>query len=118
MPHLQLDYSPGVSESVDLQQFLLELSTEFSTYATVEPTALKCYARPASHYQPGLGAPDEFIHLSVCVLEGRSASLLGQMSQGLYSVGLRHLKTCRLRCSWTLEIRQMSLPSYQKGTVG
>ncbi|QYK52005.1 MAG: hypothetical protein KF824_06995 [Fimbriimonadaceae bacterium] len=118
MPHLQIDYSPGVPQQIDLQAFLKELCEEFSSYESVEPKALKCYARPASHYQPGLGAPEDFIHLTVCLLEGRSASLLGQMSQGLYSVGQNHLKTSSLRCSWTLEIRQMSLPTYQKGTIG
>ncbi len=114
MPHLQLDHYPNFP-SHELLKLLVE---EFCKIETVDPAAVKAYSRLADQFVPGYLAPKGFVHLSICVLEGRSPEILDQMSEQLYEIGKNYiLQNTKIPVSWTLEIREMNRHSYKKGTV-
>jgi 5-carboxymethyl-2-hydroxymuconate isomerase len=115
MPHLQIDHYPNF-ESKKLLQLLVE---EFCKIETVDPAAVKAYARLADQFEPGHHAPAGFVHLTICVLEGRNKEVLEKMSDRLYAIGKTYLQNNQKSpVSWTLEIREMTRHTYKKGTVG
>lgn len=115
MPHLQLDHSPELSP----EPLLKILTDEFCKIQTIDPAAVKSYSRAVTGFQPGYQAPQRFIHLTVCVLEGRAPEILEEISERLYKKGQDALKgNLPFPISWTLEIREMTAHTYRKGTIG
>ncbi|ARU42453.1 hypothetical protein CCB80_15365 [Armatimonadetes bacterium Uphvl-Ar1] len=115
MPHLQLDHSTTVS----IKPLLELLTEEFCQIKTIDPASVKSYSRPAEHYIPGNSAPTQFIHLAVCLLEGRNPDTLQEISDRLYAIGTEYIEShAQLPVSWTLEIREMNHPTYRKSTTG
>jgi len=116
MPHLQLEMSRGVREYDQRNKILGDLVRTFCEFETIEPKAVKGYLRIAEAWTMGLGAPPNFVHLTVCVLDGRDPALLSQISDGLYS----QMKTAFRESmadgavGLTLEVREMNPAYYRK----
>lgn len=116
MPHLQLEVSANIADRNRLDKILAELTEVFSEQETVDPKAVKAYARIAEHWAMGEGAPSQFIHLTVCILAGRTPDHLSQISDRLY----HQMKVCFQEstafgtASLTLEIREMNPAYYRK----
>jgi 5-carboxymethyl-2-hydroxymuconate isomerase len=115
MPHLQLDHSTTIS----IKPLLELLTEEFCQIKTIDPASVKSYSRTAEHFNPGNGAPNQFIHLTACLLEGRNPETLKEISHRLYALGSEYIERyADSPVSWTLEIREMNHPTYRKSTVG
>jgi len=115
MPHIQIDHYPNF----DSRKLLKLLVEEFCKIETIDPAAVKAYARLADEFEPGYQAPHGFVHLTICVLAGRNQEVLEKMSNQLYAVGEEFLKEATaIPVSWTLEIREMTRHTYKKSTVG
>ena len=100
-----------------VDQVLQGLVEELSDVESVDPRSLKAYAHVVDHWSMGAGAPTGFIHLTVCVLEGRSSDLLSHMADRLF---LRLQGLCGRVASpaaVTLEVRQMAPSTYRKGAL-
>ncbi len=116
MPHLQLEFSSNVAPLIDVEGVLNELVDELAGFDTVESRAIKAYARVCESWAMGSGAKEGFIHLTLCVLDGRDPSLLAQMADGLY-----HRLRTACHQAWesgkaglTVEVRQMDRATYRK----
>ncbi len=114
MPHLQIDHYPNFPS----KQLLKLLVEEFCRIETIDPAAVKAYARLADEFEPGYQAPNGFVHLTICVLAGRNQEVLEKMSDQLYPIGEKFLtENLKSPVSWTLEIREMTRHTYKKSTV-
>ncbi|MCB0826537.1 MAG: hypothetical protein KDC26_10135 [Armatimonadetes bacterium] len=114
MPHLQIECCP----KFNLGPLTDALVTEFCKIETVEPASVKAYYRYSEWFVGGEGAPNGFVHLTICVLSGRSPEILKSMSDRLYEVGIQHLAGQVLEpISWTVEVREMDRDTYRKGVV-
>ncbi|MFM9873910.1 MAG: hypothetical protein ACKVQS_10660 [Fimbriimonadaceae bacterium] len=115
MPHLQIDHYPNFPTK-NLLKLLVE---ELCKIETIDPAAVKAYSRLADQFEPGYMAPNGFVHLTICVLEGRNQEVLERMSDQLYKIGSDFIKeNTKSPVSWTLDIREMTRHTYKKGTVG
>lgn len=81
MPRLELEITDNLVEIPLLPQILEKLVSTFSTCETVDPAAVKCYVDIHEIYQTGEGAKPGFIHLTLCLLTGRSIELQKKMSE-------------------------------------
>ncbi len=119
MPHLQLELSRDVAGDTDLGACLADLIEAFATIPTVDPASIKAYVRVAETWSVGRGHPPGFIHLTVCVLEGRPADLLSEMAAVLHGrllVAFRGTVDAG-RAGLTCEIREMAASTYRKTTA-
>jgi len=114
MPHLQVEFSRDLSTKIRTEKLLKALVAALSERETVDPRAVKAYARCADHWAMGDGAPPGFLHVTVCVLEGRSEEWESQTADHLYTVLLKELEEAALGASVTLEFRRMEARTYRK----
>ena len=116
MPHLQLETTHNIAARFPLAKILQELVDSFSNFETVDPRAVKGYLRRSDIWIMGAGAPDDFAHLTVCILAGRDPAHLSQISDALYS----QMKSCFQESmasgtvGLTLEVREMNPAYYRK----
>lgn len=116
MPHLQLELSANVAPLVNLSEILADLTSHFCEFETIDPLSVKSYVRVSEVYQTGPGAPTGFVHLTICVLEGRPSDLLSRMSDSLFSRLQTHFHPylSSRKVGVTLELRQMASATYRK----
>lgn len=116
MPHVQLEMSRGVREFDRRRSILAGLVAGLCQFETIDTKAVKGYLRVAEDWVMGEGAPPNFAHLTVCVLDGRDPALLSRISDGLYS----QMKTAFQESmadgavGLTLEVREMNPACYRK----
>ncbi|MBS1716050.1 MAG: hypothetical protein JST30_17115 [Armatimonadetes bacterium] len=115
MPHLQLELSEGLLSRVAVDDLLKSLADGLALRETVDPAAVKAYARVAAHWAMGQGAPESFVHLTVCVLEGRTPEWESETSDVLYGLLAAGLGPVAATASVTLEFRRMERRTYRKG---
>ncbi|MCA0359590.1 MAG: hypothetical protein LCH41_00905 [Armatimonadetes bacterium] len=117
MPHLQLELPTGLLTREQISQALEALTRVFSAQETIDPAAIKAYARPSEVWLTGEGGKPAFIHLTVCVLAGRPDDLLGQISDRLFHTMKEVFRPMVEddKVGLTLEIREMGRDHYRKG---
>ncbi len=116
MPHLQLEVSRDIADATNISEILKELVARFSEIETIDPRAVKAYVRIAEIWLTGDPERPSFVHLTICVLDGRAPSLLSQISDSL------HQSLCnsffqvleKIPALVTLELRQMNRQDYRK----
>ena len=119
MPHLQLELSRDLAANCPVDDILQALVDELAGRVTVDPKSVKAYARIADQWAMGPGAPAGFVHLTVCVLEGRTREWESETSDALYRLMTERLGTLANGASVTLELRRMEAATYRKaGTAG
>lgn len=116
MPHLQLELSKGVREFDDRKSILRGLVEEFCAFESIDPRAVKGYVRVAEDWVMGSGAPENFVHLTVCVLAGRDPALLSRISDALFARMKTAFQTSMAdgAVGLTLEVREMNPAGYRK----
>jgi 5-carboxymethyl-2-hydroxymuconate isomerase len=116
MPHLQIEVSAGLARSTDLRKMAQVLADELSGCPTIDPSAVKAYVRVAEVYATGEGARPEFVHVTVCLLDGRDEEALSLIADRL-AAALDHLFAAALAdgtAGRTVEVRQMARAAYRK----
>ncbi|MCW5939772.1 MAG: hypothetical protein KF884_00390 [Fimbriimonadaceae bacterium] len=105
-----------MAEHLDLSSVLRGLVDELCDQPSIDPKAVKAYVRVADEWATGPGAPTAFVHLTLCLLDGRGASLRVQMADALYRrlQALCGTVAAKVGASLTLEVRQMDPETYRK----
>ena len=116
MPHLQLELSANLLEFPQLDQTLHHLVETFSACPTVDPAAIKAYARIHEHFKTGPGARPGFAHLTICLLTGRDQSTKIEISETMKNEMIRQFTLSHEQelAGITVEIRDMDRESYRK----
>src|SRR5690606_11640743 len=116
MPHLQLELSANLLELPQLDNILNYLVVAFSTCPTVDPAAIKAYARIHDHFKTGAGARPGFAHLTVCLLTGRDTPTKIQISETMKNEMIRQFTLSQEQelAGITVEIRDMDRETYRK----
>ncbi|HRF60114.1 MAG TPA: hypothetical protein PLH94_09405 [Fimbriimonadaceae bacterium] len=116
MPHLRLDLSSGVAEGVDLAALLSDLSETLGACETVAPASIKAYANVRTVWVTGTGAPPEFVHLEIALLDGRPQALRAEIADRLAERLILPFRAGVMegRVGLTLEVRTMDREIYRK----
>lgn len=120
MPHLVLEYSANILESVQSEL----LRTMHAVLAEVGPFAfLRMTSRVVRHeiYCLGDGEGDQaFVHLQLAVTPGRSMEIKRAATARLHSfLRERFARSCtELRCTITVEVRELEKESYVRWASG
>ncbi len=116
VPHLQLDLSQSAEAHLAVPTLLAELVQEFAACPTIEASGIKAYARTSREFHFGAGGPEAFVHLCVCILDGRPVEVLEEISDRLYETLKASCKELikHADASVTLEVREMPRWTYHK----
>jgi len=117
MPHLMLEYTNNLPESVDFAALFARLNASVSEMTNVPIAQVKSRAVPRTIFRVGAGDPDAvFVHLTVSLLEGRDTALQKRLGERL----MGHLREAFARayaerpCDITIEMHEMRRPTYVK----
>ncbi len=116
MPHLQIETTRRVAESIDLGDLLANLAQWFAAQESVEPKAVKAYARIHDHWAMGDPSRSDFLHLTVAILSGRPLDLRQVWSRSFHLMLTEAISHSPLSDSTgiTVEIREMDALTYCK----
>lgn len=112
MPHLELDYAPGLERHVDITQLCRTLCDELGACGLFPPGALRVRARPAHFVALARGAEHGlYLDMVLRMLPGRSESDRSALLQRLYEAALRFMLTATgdIPLALTLEIREIDI---------
>lgn len=113
MPHIVVESSSKTLANP--RELLQRLVRALSDCETVDPAAVKGRFVEHSVWELGSGAPDEFVHVNVAIMEGRPDDLRRSMADQLYAVAKEYVERERgHKVVVTLELRDMDLPTYRK----
>lgn len=118
MPHLTLEYTANLAQSVDLVGILHELHRLMTDAAGVRIENLKSRAIRRDVFVIGEGEHEEgFVHLEIALLSGRPAAIKEQIGRQSLTILERHFAPQENASSVqiTVEIRDIDRASYFKG---
>lgn len=110
MPHLILESSPDAVQ--DGERLLRHLVDTLCECETIDPKSVKGRWIVPQAWLLGTGGPSRFVHVTVCLLEGRPESLRSAISDRIYAALREHAPT--EDCAITLELREMAPATYRK----
>jgi 5-carboxymethyl-2-hydroxymuconate isomerase len=120
MPHITLEYTYNIDQSIEFRALFAELHQMLASVAGVSIDNCKSRAICLDTYHIGDGeAQNAFVHLEIQLLEGRSAEL----KQEIGARGLQVLKRYfagslgKLDLQITLEVRDMQRQAYFKAVL-
>lgn len=116
MPHLILEFSDNVPDSVDGPKVLRALHESLVGSGPFAMNSIKSRAVRYGSFCVGNGASNNaFVHLTLAILPGRDQQTKQKAAQTLMSTLLAHFpRTSESPHSITCEVRELDGPSYQK----
>jgi len=102
---------------------LSDLSETLGACETVAPASIKAYANVRTVWVTGTGAPPEFVHLEIALLDGRPQALRAEIADRLaerlilpFRAGVMEGRVglTEGRVGLTLEVRTMDREIYRK----
>ena len=117
VPHLYLDYSSNITQSVDFRALFQEIHAAFVEVDGVPINNCKSRAVRRDDFYIGDGQEDHaFVHLQVSALAGRSPDTKTALNQALLSLLEKHYHASlsRLRLQLSVEFRDLERTSYAK----
>ncbi len=112
MPHLVMEYSVPVSERVNLDLLLEALHQYLVKSGEFSPAQIKSRAYACNQWLIGeQNDKDNFIHLTLSLLEGRSLETKKQLSQSLLAILNQHASVLS---SLTVEVREIEKGCYAR----
>ncbi len=116
MPRLELELSANLHELESIKSIVQEIVDEFSKFDSVDPAAVKCFANIHQHIGTGSGGKAGFIHLTICLLTGRSLQLRKEMSTKMATLLDRLFQNSRQAriAGITVEMREMEITTFTK----
>ncbi len=110
MLHLVMEYSDPVNERVNIDLLLEELHQHLIKTGEFAPKNIKSRAYACNQWLIGeQNDKNNFIHLTLSLLEGRSMETKHQLSQGLLKVLHLH---ANVLSSLTVEVREIEKGCY------
>ena len=90
MPHIIVEYTDTID--VDIPNLLNDLHNDLAPHDTVDISMIKTRAIPVKDcIIGGPDKPDQFMHIALKLLPGRSEELKKQMTAGLHTIAKNHL---------------------------
>ncbi len=112
MPHIIIEHSNNLNDSVDLQKLVVDTQEALATQG-VEKARIKSRAIPLAHYVVGdKGQDGAMVHITLLLLEGRDDVLKKQYSTAIYEEVTKAVKVFDGACAVTLEVRDMAAATY------
>lgn len=117
MPHLILEHSPNIVETVDYRHLFSQMTNALMEFGVFNLADIKCRFRPCEHVFVAGGNPQNtFVHLEVRVFSGRSLELRTSLGESLLQL-MRKTFADSLNekiCVLTVEIHEMDRQTYLK----
>lgn len=117
MPHIIIEYTPNLPE-LPFDAMLAAVARRLAQSPEVTDEAdLKLRVVQADHYRVGLADADRaFIHVTVRILEGRTAEQKQDFSQRVLDGMLEHMPALQpaLNAHLSVEVQDMDRGSYRK----
>ncbi len=116
MPHLQIETTRRIAESIEIGDLLANLAQWFAAQESVEPKAVKAYARIHDHWAMADPSRSDFLHLTVAILAGRPLDLRQVWARSFHTFLTEAMSHTPLAetTGVTVEIREMDTLTYQK----
>jgi 5-carboxymethyl-2-hydroxymuconate isomerase len=112
MPHLVLEFTASVEEQLNIHGLFEDLHQDLLDCGLFEQDDVKSKAMRCNEWRIGHhGQSQDFIHISVALLAGRSAEQKEALSQILFETLTSQAKSV---FSLSVEIREMEPSSYKK----
>ena len=110
MPHILIEYSANLRESVDFPEFLLALRAAALTTGVFPLGGIRIRAYEASHYLIADGHPDNaFVHIMLRVGHGRDLETRKRACDVIFSMACAHLDSLyrRIPLGISLEMQEI-----------
>lgn len=117
MPHVVLEYSANVLETVDHTALFGELHQAVLELQAFPQLDIKSRAMRCTDYYMGDGSPEAaFVHLRFSLLAGRDISVRQRLVQTCMRVLTAYFagSIAQLQCQVTVELREMDRATYAK----
>jgi 5-carboxymethyl-2-hydroxymuconate isomerase len=112
MPHIIIEHSNNLNESVDLQKLVVDTQEALASQG-VDKARIKSRAIPLERYVVGdKGKEGAMVHITLLLLEGRDDVLKKQYSTAIYDEAQKAVEAFGGYCAVTLEVRDMSAATY------
>lgn len=114
MPHIVVEASAGVIG--DASGLLGRLTSCLSEFETIDPSAVKSRLFTANDWVTGDGCPNQFVHTTVSLMEGRDSGLLKRIADAMFEVVRKEFSISYAsgEVAVTLEVREMASETYRK----
>jgi len=114
MPHIVLEYTQNLIASVDVPKLLADLHHALAAQPDIDLKRIKTRALVIANsvVKDRDHNDGQFMHVTVSVLEGRSATLRKQYGQALYDILMAARPEKFPDCALTLEVREMNRETY------
>lgn len=112
MPHLELDYAPGLERHVDMSELCRTLCDELASSALFPPGALRVRARRAHFVALARGAEHGlYLDMVLRMLPGRSLEDRSALLHRVYEAALQFVlpATGDIPLALTLELREIDM---------
>jgi 5-carboxymethyl-2-hydroxymuconate isomerase len=117
MPHLVLEYSANVLDTVDTRALFSELHTALLEFEAFPLADMKSRVAKYNEYFLGDGdARNAFVHLHVNLLSGRDISVRQRITQACIKILTQRFARSveHLHCQVSVELREMERSTYAK----
>ena len=110
MPHILIEYSANLRQSVDLPTFLADLRTSALGTGVFPLGGIRIRAYEASHYLIADGHPDNaFVHIMLRVGHGRDLEARKRACDAIFAAATQHLAALfeRIPLGLSLEMQEI-----------
>ena len=117
MPHLVLEYSDNVVDTVDHVALFAELHTALLDFESFPLADIKSRITRCQQYCIGdNNAVNAFVHLNLALLSGRDISVRQRIVQACQKVLVKHFaqSLTQLQCQISTEVRDIDRSTYAK----
>ncbi len=84
MPHIIIEHTKLVSEKIDIKQFNKDIHNCLSNQETVSLESIKTRSIELDNTLVGNGSNNNFVHITILLLQGRSSELKAKMADNIY----------------------------------
>ncbi len=112
MPHIVLEYSSNLTQSVDFKRLLGALHQILGNVESFETDRIKSRSIELDHFLVGRERDRGMVHVEVSFSPGRSESLRMELGQRLLDLLLNEVKPDGVEVSRSIEIRQFEPQMY------
>jgi 5-carboxymethyl-2-hydroxymuconate isomerase len=120
MPHVIVEYSANVEDSVEIGALLSDLHQTMIESGLAEVAALRTRAERRDQYQVADGNPkNAFVHIVVRMREGRAQDALQKLGEQLLAVANNRLDRAYAAhpLALTIEIHEITQLTFRRNTI-
>lgn len=107
MPHIIVEHTSSIAQSVNMNELNKNLHSCLAAQETVSLQSIKTRSIQAENVFVGDGTINDFIHITVLLLQGRSEELKATMTENLFQEAQKSLKG--LECLLSVNIDDLGV---------